>query len=192
MGMRSRRLLKSWEKSGRFGPPHIVKQRMVLEHAKIFRTDTLIETGTYLGDMVYAMKDRFKDIYSIELSEDLYNRAKLAFKRYSHVHLLQGDSAEVLPGILDNVSERCLFWLDGHYSAGITALGNMRSPVKMEIEAILGHSVRDHVILIDDAICFDGSHGYPTLFELRERILDRLPNYEMSVFDNVIRINPSN
>lgn len=66
----------------------------------------------------------------------------------------------------------------------------MRSPVRMEIEAILRHSVKNHVILIDDAICFDGSHGYPTLFELRESILDRLPNYEMSIFDNVVRITP--
>ena len=100
MGMRSTRLLKSWETNGRFGPPHIVKQRMVLEYAKVFQTDTLIETGTYLGDMVYAMKEQFADIYSIELSEDLHNRAKLAFKRYSHIHLLRGDSAEVLPRVL--------------------------------------------------------------------------------------------
>jgi hypothetical protein len=114
----------------------------------------------------------------------------VAFKKYPKVHLVHGDSAKALPGVVDGVTGRCLFWLNGHYSAGITALGDVRSPVKMELEAILRHPVEDHVILIDDAICFDGCHGYPTLFELGHFVASRLPNHEISVFDNVIRIIP--
>jgi protein-L-isoaspartate O-methyltransferase len=37
--------------------------------------DTLIETGTYLGDMTYAQRKLFKQIYTIELSETLYKKA---------------------------------------------------------------------------------------------------------------------
>ncbi len=191
MGRRSRRQLKMWDKKGRYGPPHIVKQCMVLEYAKTFGIDTLVETGTYLGDMVYAMKDRFRDIYSIELSDDLHSRAQKSFKRYHHIHLLPGDSGAVLPKVLDQVTGPCLFWLDGHYSGGITALGDLRCPVRKELDAICRHPTKNHVILIDDAICFDGRDGYPTLFELRDIIRDNLPAHEITLLDNVIRIAPT-
>ncbi|RZU41349.1 hypothetical protein [Edaphobacter modestus] len=191
MGMRARKQQKAWETGGRFGPPHIIKQRMLLDHAQKFHIDTLVETGTYLGDMIFAMKDHFKKIYSIELSEELHERAKSAFRKYPHIHLVAGDSATAIESVLGGINERCLFWLDGHYSGGITALGDVRCPIRAEIEAILRHPIKDHVLLIDDAICFDGHHGYPTLFELHDIVVSRFPGYEMQVFDNVIQIRPT-
>jgi hypothetical protein len=190
LGIRAKRQQKTWEVGGRFGPPHIIKQQMLLDHAQKFHIHTLVETGTFLGDMIYAMKDHFREIYSIELSEELHARAKSAFRKSPHIHLVSGDSATALPLVLDRIQERSLFWLDGHYSGGITALGDVRSPVRAEIEAILQHPIRDHVLLIDDAICFDGNHGYPTLFELHDTVINRFPGHEMQVFDNVIQICP--
>jgi hypothetical protein len=181
---------KAWEMGGRFGPPHIIKRRMLLDHAKKFNTNILIETGTFLGDMVFAMKDHFKEIYSIELSKDLHDRARAEFEKDPHIHLVAGDSSTALDSVLAGINQRCLFWLDGHYSGGITALGDVRCPVRAEIEAILRHPIKDHVLLIDDAICFDGNHGYPTLFELHDTVLSRFPGYGMQVFDNVIQICP--
>jgi hypothetical protein len=191
LGIRDRKQQKAWETGGRFGPPHIIKQHMLLDHARKFNTDILVETGTFLGDMISAMKDHFKEIYSIELSEELHERAKSAFRKYSHIHLVVGDSTTALESVLGGIKERCLFWLDGHYSGGITALGDARCPIRAEIEAILRHPIKDHVLLIDDAICFDGNHGYPTLFELHDIVVSRFPGYEMLVFDNVIQIRPT-
>jgi hypothetical protein len=191
MGIRAKKQQKAWETGGRFGPPHIIKQHMLLDHAKKFNTSILIETGTFLGDMVFAMKDYFEEIYSIELSKELHDRARSEFKKYPHIHLVAGDSATALESVLSDIKERCLFWLDGHYSGGITALGDVRCPVRAEIEAILRHPIKNHVLLIDDAICFDGNHGYPTLFELHDTVVSRFPGYEMQVFDNVIQICPT-
>jgi hypothetical protein len=191
MGIRARKQQKAWETGGRFGPPHIIKQRMLLDHAKKFNTGILVETGTFLGDMVFAMKDQFNEIYSIELSGELHDRARSVFKKYPHIHLVAGDSATALDSVLGGIKERCLFWLDGHYSGGITALGDVRCPIRAEIEAILRHPIKDHVLLIDDAICFDGNHGYPTLFELHDTVASRFPGHEMQVFDNVIQIRPT-
>lgn len=78
---------------------------------------------------------------------------------------------------------RPLLWWD--YRIGRRSL-----PVRAEIEAILRHPIKDQALLIDDAICFDGSHGYPTLFELHDIVVSRFPGYEMQVFDNVIQIRP--
>jgi hypothetical protein len=191
MKLRAKKQRQAWENGGRFGPPHIIKQLMLQEHARKYSLTTLVETGTFLGDMVHAMKDNFNEIYSIELSEDLHKRAQSIFKKYPHIHLVAGDSAKILGSVLSGINDRCLFWLDGHYSAGITALGESRCPLYAEIEAILQHPVKGHVLLIDDAICFNGHDGYPTLFELHDIVVNRFPGYEMQVFDNAIQIRPT-
>ena len=42
---------REWEKQGRPSPPpHIVKEELIRDYAKTFKTNVLIETGTYLGD----------------------------------------------------------------------------------------------------------------------------------------------
>lgn len=182
--------MKSWRRAGKpVPPPHVVKRRIVSSYASTFGATTFIETGTYFGDMDYAVKDIFQAIFSIELSEDLRRRAARRFRAYPHIQILQGDSGEVLPNILSNLSGNCLFWLDGHYSGGITEKGGSETPVVKEVETILGHSNKNPVILIDDARCFNGTHDYPTLDELRELVALKRPDYEFSVLNDVIRIH---
>jgi len=113
--------LLKWYLHGKQGAaPHIVKRSTVKFFQRQFKAEIFIETGTYMGDMVDAVKD-FKKIYSIELSENLYNQATARFSKYPHIKIMHGDSGKVLPTIIDAISEPCLFWLDGHYSGGITA-----------------------------------------------------------------------
>ena len=42
--------------------PHLVKQRTVAEYAERYGLRVLVETGTYHGDMVAAMRKRFDEI----------------------------------------------------------------------------------------------------------------------------------
>jgi hypothetical protein len=161
----------------------------VKEYGERYGPRIFIETGTYLGDMVWAVKDNFFRIYSIELSRELYERARKRFSKYNHISVLEGDSSEMLPEILDSVEERCLFWLDGHYSAGITARGERETPILEELKHILAHSIEDHVILIDDARLFKGQGDYPTLEELREVISGRYPEHVLEDQDDIIRIH---
>lgn len=182
---------RSWEKAGKpVPPPHAVKQHIVLEYASTFGVGTFIETGTYRGDMVYAMKNQFHAIISIELSTTLWKQAKDRFRDCPHIDIQQGDSGEVLPQLLSDISSTCLFWLDGHYSRGVTAKGTSDTPVAKEIATILRHRIRDHVILIDDARCFDGTHDYPALNDLQEFVALSRPDYAFSVANDIIRIHP--
>jgi hypothetical protein len=184
--------LRSWEKSERTGPPPaIVKRQIVAAYGAGFVIETLIETGTWYGDMIYAMKDRFRTIFSVELSEDLCNLAKSRFRRFPHIHIMHGDSGDVLPQILADLSAPSLFWLDGHYSGFVTAKGAIDTPIRKELQAVLAHKIKDHVILIDDARCFDGTCDYPTVDELRELISVHRPGYGFSVLNDVIRIHPN-
>lgn len=177
-----------WLYSGKpIPPPHIVKQMIVKEYANKYRVRIFIETGSYMGDMVYAVKDYFDKIYSIELDEKLFESAKNRFLNINHISILQGDSSKVLPNIIDQIKEPCLFWLDGHYSEGITAKGKRETPILDELQHIISHSVKDHIILIDDARLFTGQNDYPTLEFLRDLIRRGYPGYVFDVKEDIIR-----
>lgn len=181
---------RTWEKEGRPSPPpHIIKEELIRDYAKNFNTNILIETGTYLGDMVHAMKKSFSKIISFELDQTLAAEAQQRFANDNHVRIVQGDSGKLLGDYLATIDEPCLFWLDGHYSGGITAKGALETPIKNELTAILSHPVNGHVILIDDARCFTGENDYPTLDELKNFVAERKPDHKFSVETDVIRIH---
>jgi len=183
--------LAEWEKNGKpLPPPHIVKQMAIEEYRTKFPTEILVETGTYLGEMVEAQRDHFKKIYSIELSKKLFNRARKRFKDHLHVKILQGDSGTVLNTLINEIGTPALFWLDGHYSEGITAKGEKECPVPEELNAILKSSL-PHIILIDDAQLFNGTHDYPTIEQIIEIIRSNNRQYLVEIKDDIIRLTPS-
>lgn len=179
-----------WKRGKLDFPPHLLKERVVRRYGKEHALPVFVETGTLYGDMVAATKRRFSKIYSVELDGTLYALAKERFSRWSHITILQGDSADVLKGILGEIDTPCLFWLDAHYSGGITAKGRRETPIVEEVQQILGHYLAQrHVILIDDARLFDGTNDYPTLEELRASVVEQLPNLTMCVQDDIIRLH---
>ena len=183
---------RSWERQGRPSPPpHIVKEQLIKDYVKTFRASILIETGTYFGDMVHAMRKLFARIVSFELDQKLAAQARDRFAGDNHIEIIQGDSGKLLHDYLTTINERCLFWLDGHYSGGITAKGSLETPIMNELTSILAHPVEGHVILIDDARCFTGENDYPTIEELQRFVKDKKPDWQFSVDTDVIRIHPA-
>ena len=190
-GRRRRRKFREWIAQGRpLPPPSSVKHEIIRAYAKRFAPPTFVETGTYLGSTVAAVRDRFRRVYSIELDEALYARARQRFRHLRHVTILHGDSGEVLPGLLTRIDGACLFWLDAHFSGGSTAKGARETPIVQEIEAILAHPVKGHVILVDDGRGFGVCPDFPTLEELRRLVTARDPRLAFEVADDVIRIHP--
>lgn len=168
-------------------PPHTVKLNWIQYFGKACKVHTLVETGTYYGATVEAMLQRFEQIYTIELAADLYERAEKQFAGCQHVHVLHGNSAEVLPPLLEAIHEKCLFWLDGHYSGSGTARGSVDSPIAGELSAIRRHLRNDHVILIDDARLLDGTNGYLTLQETFSLLREINPRYTIRQRDDIIQ-----
>ena len=136
------------------------------------------------------MKKDFDRIYSIELNQELVEKAKLRFKNESHIELIHGDSGIELKKLIAKINQPALFWLDGHYSAGITARGDKDTPILEELEHILNAPDRGHVILIDDARCFGADPAYPTIAKLSESIKHKRPNTSLVVAYDSIRITP--
>lgn len=188
---RDEKAMQEWRKAGcPIPPPHRVKQAVLRQYARRYRLTVLVETGTYYGDMVNAMTYAFRQIYSIELSEDLFKRAQKRFGDKAHIELICGDSAKVLPSVLNQLSEPALFWLDGHYSGGPTARGAEDTPILAELDQILAMPDIGHVIVVDDARCFGADAAYPTLEALKEYVLARRPNVRYAVEGDSIRIAP--
>jgi hypothetical protein len=179
-----------WVASGNpLPPPHIVKQRVIQEYQTKHNIRNFVETGTYLGDMVEVQCSKFDRVFSIELDRKLHKRAIELFRDRSHVRLLQGDSGELLREVMPELNGTALFWLDGHYSGGITARGVKDCPIFEELECIFEKGAVDkHVLLVDDARCFNGEHGYPTIQELRAFLEFRNIACEFDVKDDIIRI----
>jgi hypothetical protein len=183
------RQLALWQREGRpVPPPHAYKVETVRQYARDFATRVLVETGTYQGDMVSAVKDSFATIYTIELDPDLHRRARARFAGDPRVSVLGGDSAEVLSEVLPHIERPCLFWLDAHHSGGITARGRVDTPIIDELRLILEACLPRTVILIDDARLFVGENDYPTLDVLRQVVLARRPAWAVEVLDDIIRI----
>jgi hypothetical protein len=186
--LRRRVELVVWERKGRPNPaPNLIDQRVVARYGQAFHMRTFVETGTYLGEMVDAVRDKFEKIFSVELDRRLYERARKRFAKCGHISIMHGDSSTVLPEILSQITQPCLFWLDAHFSAGITARGKTDTPITEELKQILSHPfAREHVILIDDARLFIGESGYPTQEDLRSLVLGALPEWVVQVEDDII------
>ncbi len=190
---RNKRLVRkyeAWKETGSILPmPHLGKQLVIQEYVGKFSPSVFVETGTYKGDMVYAMQPHFEEIYSIELDEELFRKARKRFARFRDVHIIHGQSGEVLPGIMKSITQPCLFWLDAHYSGGSTAKAEVETPIMQELNCIFAHPVaEEHILLIDDARCFTGENDYPLLENLEGFIRDTNPGWGFEVKDDIVRI----
>jgi hypothetical protein len=183
-----RRINLQWRLAGRpIPPPPAVKHAIVKHYQTRFGPRVFVETGTFAGGMIDAVKGCFERIVSIELDPGWHARALDRFKADRHVSLLHGDSGVRLQEVLATLKEPALFWLDAHYSGPITARGAVDSPILGELAAIARHPVAGHVVLIDDMRDFKGADGYPTVARLVEWIRETDPKGIVEVRDDILR-----
>ncbi len=188
---RDRTARLEWERSeGLIVPSPSAKQQTLRSYAQGHRLKVFVETGTYYGDTVEALKDVFDRIYSIELSTELYEQARLRFADEAHIQLICGDSSVELRRIMGRLDRPALFWLDGHYSGGVTAQGEKDTPILEELACILDAPDRGHVIVIDDARCFGRDRDFPTIEELSDLVRSKRAHVDITVWDDSIRITP--
>ncbi len=181
---------RQWEQAGKPAPaPHFAKQMVLRQYAAEFGLKVLCETGTFRGDMIQAMRNDFDRIYSIELSQHYHQRAQRRFAGADHIQLMHGDSGIEIRKIVGELDEPALFWLDGHYSGGDTARGDLDTPILAELSHILSSSI-DHVVVIDDARCFGAEAGYPDFDTLVDFVSQIRPDAKVFELEDTIRVIP--
>ena len=90
---------------------------------------------------------------------------------------------------MPELPEPALFWLDGHYSGGVTALGTTTTPIFAELQEIELSKRKSDVILIDDIRLFNGHDGYPTLEDLTDFIYKLNPKWTCLVLGDFLQIS---
>jgi hypothetical protein len=190
--VRAERDLRLWVRRGASGsPPHVVKQGVVREHARRYGLRTLIETGTYFGNMVDVMRREMDRVVSIEVDTNLAALARHRFEGDRKVTIIQGDSAKVMADLVPTLDAPALFWLDGHYSGGETSFGESHCPIMQELPPILTDARFAHVILIDDARTFGADPAYPSVEEVRALVARHRPDLEFSLANDILRFAPA-
>jgi hypothetical protein len=185
-------IFNKWIRDGKPIPaPSIVKYMIIGAYAKAFEIQILVETGTFKGGLIDYSKNIFDRIYSIELNDEMFVKAKIRFKDEKHVTILQGDSSIVLPKVLCQIEKPCLFWLDSHYSGGVTSVGEKQTPIIDELDHIFVHPIKSHVILIDDARCFGVKKDYPSIYLIKRMISQNYPDFSIELNDDLICAHPS-
>ena len=166
------------------GPTALYKVEKIKSAQRFFKLNTFVETGTYLGTTLIAVANNFTKLYSVELSNDLAEEAIKYFSNNKRVIVTKGDSGICLREIVNQNKDRKLFWLDAHYSGGVTATSQEfgHTPISKELEIIFSVWVADSVILIDDARLFDGTDNYPTIADLKKYVFTKYP--DLRVFNN--------
>ena len=186
-GFQQRSALREWEKSGRAGPtPLLYKQQVILDAAAATGAKVFVETGTHFGDLARAMSAQFREVYTMEYDDDLYERARKKFDPRPHIHCLGGASPELLTSILRRISEPCVFLLNAH---GPDAAGPAQ--IDQELAAIGAHRVKTHAVLIDHARLLTGAAGLPTPEQIDPLRATLFPALRMTVEHDIVRLLPT-
>jgi len=124
---------------------------IVVGLARQFAIHDFVETGTYRGHGCAWATDVFSSVTTIEKCAN-YRDAALASYAHLPIRFLLGDSADILPGVVPELSGPALFWLDGHAGGGNFGPDD-DCPLIKELAAI-SSSMHNHFIIIDDARAF--------------------------------------
>ena len=154
------------------------RMRIIKPYAKAADYEVAVETGTLFGASTRRLSRHFPLVYTIEINRELYERAAAKFKNNGRIRVLFGDSKLVLPVLLKEIRQPCLFYLDAHFSgdhttnwkesrwrgyrvdtgfAGERPVAENQVPLFEEIKAIHDFLGSRCLIYIDDVDHFDES-----------------------------------
>lgn len=125
-----------------------------------YPNEVYVESGLWRGDSIQTAMDAksFNEYYSIEIDPENITFAKNRFdlfrKPKQNLHLILGDSAEMLWSVIRNIDTPMTFFLDSHYSLLEGEVkGKNPFPLLAEIAQIARHPLADKcTILIDDIL----------------------------------------
>lgn len=126
-----------------------------------------IETGTSLGATIFNIYNNFEQCHTIELSEELFNKAveKANINQIKNINFILGDSSIKLKELLerDIFDSSAVFFLDSHFCGEgrdqgpekDCARGEIDVPLLQELRTIDENYKFPCLIIVDDVSFFD-------------------------------------
>jgi hypothetical protein len=152
---------------------------LITEH----QIKTFFETGTFKGDTIRWVADRFKKLNCVSVEKNrIYYRYAIGKTWNSKVQLLYGDSRKLLPDAFIPQPWPILYWLDAHWK-------DDDWPLMDELRIIRESRSAPCIIMIDDfkvpnhpSLQYDSYKGLELSYDfIKNRIGDSkvfVPNYD--------------
>ena len=141
-----------------------------------------IEAGTYRGATTHRCSSNFKQVYTVELDPELAEQAARLFAGRANVEVIHGDAMAVIPSLLgDGRVENTLIFLDGHFSGGVTACGDLAEPAVEELRVLAKFKDKICAIIVDDFRSFGTESNFPAKHELLKTAEDYFPAPEFNI-----------
>jgi hypothetical protein len=157
-------------------PATYAKRRYLLALMRERSHDSLIETGTYLGETTAFLAQHARRVISIEIEPTLHARAVDRFKDADNVEILLGDGMEIVPRLVGELEGPALLWLDGHFSGGITGRGAFDEPAVEILRRIREQQPpAGMTIVVDDLRLFGADPTFPDLTSLIDAAREAFP-----------------
>ena len=124
---------------------------------------TFVESGTNYGDTPVRLYEEFNTLHTIELDQKYCERFDKIIEERNYEKIINhfGDTIDIMPLILEqsiSSEEKSVFWLDGHWSGGDTALGIESCPLFKECTFIDNlYKPESGIVIIDDYRLFGGN-----------------------------------
>jgi hypothetical protein len=174
-----------------------VPTELVSQLATQFAVKNFVETGTYYGDTAIWASKNFENVLTIEYSKELYEHTRIKYQNIDNIIFLFGDSRSQLSELIASLDSPAIFWLDAHWSGGLTYGENDQCPLLEEIN-LINNSQFEHFILIDDARLFTSApqppqriDQWPDISEIVDALRSKYSDKYIVIIEDVIITVPS-
>jgi hypothetical protein len=168
---------------------------LVTKFQKAGGIKNFIETGTFKGVTSFWAAGVFEKVYTIEIDPERSRLTASARDCPKNIEFLVGNSADVLPGLLQQVTGRSAFWLDGHWCNTSEEGKEQECPLMDELKSM--EALQDALIMIDDARAFLGplppphqAKQWPRIHEIFAFFASHFPGHLVTIADDVIYAIP--
>lgn len=158
-----------FESIDEFALPNLVKD---------YEISDFVETGTGLGDTIaYCLDKGFENITSIEIYEEIAEKAKKRFEG-AKCEILIDDSVSALKKLTPKLKTNTIFWLDAHFPGvdfkyaefGDENDKNKRIPLQKELEIIVKNKdVTNDIFIMDDLRIYEDGDYEAGNWDLRNQ-----------------------
>lgn len=164
-------------------PSDRAKRRFLLNLFKERNHRVLVESGTFQGGTVEYFVPHADRIISVEIEPALHEAARERFRDKPSVELLLGDATDLIPQVLEQMSEPPLVYLDGHFTGGVNEQpGKFIEPAPGILSTLGELSLpAGTTVVVDDLRLFGRGDGFPALDELTSAARASFPDASIYV-----------
>lgn len=148
-------------------PAHVYKPLLAAMIGLTLGKTIFVETGTFVGQSSYFVSRLFSEVLTVEASVDLALAARRLMEATNteNVKVVQGASVDLLQNLSLEAGQSAVFFLDAHYSTGLTSRLFGACPLVDEL-TIIFKRFDNPVIIVDDLRTMTGLGGYPSIAEI--------------------------